>query len=86
MRVSWGDPKLIDDAVAAYARHVALTDAELDRLEAVMLVRPLYLDAFGYRRALAAGQPPAADVRRFSDPAGTRLTAERTRAAVLRHR
>ena len=33
----------IDAAVDAYRRHVELTDEELDRLEAVMYIRPLYL-------------------------------------------
>lgn len=42
----------IDAAVNACRRHVELTDDELDRLEAVMYIRPLYLVCFGYRRAL----------------------------------
>ena len=86
LRVSWGDPSLIDPAVEAYCRHVELTDEELDRLEEVMYIRPLYLDAFGYRRSLANGHTPGPDVRRFSDPANTRATAEATRAAVRRCR
>jgi Ser/Thr protein kinase RdoA (MazF antagonist) len=45
----------IDAAVGAYRRHVELTDDELDRLEAVMYLRPLYLACFGYRRALTGG-------------------------------
>jgi len=45
----------IDAVVNAYRRHVELTDEELDRLEAVMYIRPLYLVCFGYRRALANG-------------------------------
>ena len=45
----------IDAVVNAYRRHVELTDDELDRLEAVMYIRPLYLVGFGYRRALANG-------------------------------
>ncbi len=84
MRVSWGDPELIDRAVDAYCRHVELTEEELDRLEEVMYIRPLYLDAFGYRRSLANGHTPEADVRRFSNPDNTRATAEATRAAVRR--
>lgn len=84
MRVSWGDPKLIDPAVEAYCRHVELTDEELDRLEEVMYIRPLYLDAFGYRRSLANGHPPGADVRPLSEPDNTRATAEAVRAAVRR--
>jgi Ser/Thr protein kinase RdoA (MazF antagonist) len=45
----------IDAAVNAYRRHVELTDAELDRLEAVMYIRTLYLVCFGYRRAVTNG-------------------------------
>jgi Ser/Thr protein kinase RdoA (MazF antagonist) len=47
--------KRIDAAVSAYRRHVELTDDELDRLEAVMYIRTLYLACFGYRRALTNG-------------------------------
>ena len=50
------DPERIEAAVSAYHRHVEPTDEELDRLEAVMYVRTLYLTCFGYRRALANGQ------------------------------
>jgi Ser/Thr protein kinase RdoA (MazF antagonist) len=46
----------IDAAVNAYRRHVEPTDDELDRLEAVMDIRTLYLVCFGYRRALANGR------------------------------
>jgi Ser/Thr protein kinase RdoA (MazF antagonist) len=49
----------IDAAVRAYRKHVELTDEELDRLESVMYVRPLYLVCFGYRRELANGKPPS---------------------------
>jgi len=45
----------IDAAVNAYRRHVEPTDDELDRLEAVMYIRPLYLACFGYRRAVTNG-------------------------------
>jgi len=86
MRVSWGDPTLIDAAVEAYCRHVELTDEELDRLEEVMYVRPLYLDAFGYRRSVANGQMPGPDARQFSNPDNTHATAAATRAALLRRR
>jgi Ser/Thr protein kinase RdoA (MazF antagonist) len=86
MRVSWGDPNLIDPAVEAYCRHVELTDEEVDRLEEVMYIRPLYLDSFGYRRSLANGHVPGPDVRSFSDPDNTRATAAATRAALRRRR
>ncbi len=45
----------IDAAVSAYRRHVEPTDEELERLEAVMYIRTLYLVCFGYRRAVASG-------------------------------
>jgi Ser/Thr protein kinase RdoA (MazF antagonist) len=45
----------IDAAVDAYRRHVEPTDDELERLEAVMYVRTLYLVCFGYRRAANDG-------------------------------
>jgi Ser/Thr protein kinase RdoA (MazF antagonist) len=86
MRVSWGDPNLIDPAVEAYCRHVELNDEELDRLEEVMYIRPLYLDSFGYRRSLANGHVPGPDVRQFSNPDNTRATAAATTAAVRARR
>ena len=82
MRVSWGDPNLIDPAVEAYCHHVELNDEELDRLEEVMYIRPLYLDSFGYRRRVANGHVPGPDVRQFSNPDNTRATAAATRAAL----
>ena len=45
----------IDAAVNAYRRHIEPTDDELERLEAVMYVRTLYLVCFGYRRAVNDG-------------------------------
>jgi Ser/Thr protein kinase RdoA (MazF antagonist) len=51
------DQERIDAVVDAYRRHVEPTGDELDRLEAVMYVRTLYLTCFGYRRALTNGQP-----------------------------
>lgn len=58
----WGSPWVPGDglgaAVGAYRRHVALTDEELDRLEAVMFLRPLYLLCFDYRRSVLGGHPP----------------------------
>jgi Ser/Thr protein kinase RdoA (MazF antagonist) len=50
------DQEWIDAAVSAYRRHIEPTDDELDRLEGVMYIRPLYLACFGYRRALANGR------------------------------
>src|SRR6202044_2741305 len=45
----------IDAPVTAYPRHVEPTADELDRLEAVMYIRTLYLACFGYRRAVTDG-------------------------------
>ncbi len=45
----------IDAAVGAYRRHVEPTQDELERLEAVMYIRTLYLVCFGYRRAVNDG-------------------------------
>jgi Ser/Thr protein kinase RdoA (MazF antagonist) len=49
------DQERIDAAVDGYRRHVEPTDEELDRLEAVMYIRTLYLACFGYRRAATDG-------------------------------
>jgi Ser/Thr protein kinase RdoA (MazF antagonist) len=73
----------IDAAVSAYRRHVEPTDDELDRLEAVMYIRTLYLACFGYRRALADGR--AFREWGFIEPPGYfSSTAAATRAAFLR--
>jgi hypothetical protein len=49
------DQERIDAAVNAYRRHVEPTDDELERLEAVMYIRTLYLTCFSYRRAVTDG-------------------------------
>ena len=49
------DREGIAAAVSAYRRHVEPTDDELDRLEAAMYIRTLYLVCFGYRRAVTDG-------------------------------
>lgn len=49
--------EFIDAAVGAYRRHVELSAEELDRLEAIMYIRTLYLACFGYRRAVTDGLP-----------------------------
>ena len=73
----------IDAAVNAYRRHIELTDEELDRLEAVMYIRPLYLVCFGYRRSLPNGSP--FDEWWFIQPPDYfRSTAAATRAAFRR--
>ena len=45
----------IDAAVNAYRRHIEPTEDELERLEAIMYIRTLYLVCFGYRRAVNDG-------------------------------
>jgi Ser/Thr protein kinase RdoA (MazF antagonist) len=55
---TWQDADWIDAAVGAYRRHVELTDDELDRLEAVMYVRPLYLVSIDYWRSVTTGHQP----------------------------
>ena len=73
----------IDAAVSAYRRHIEPTDDELDRLEAVMYIRTLYLVCFGYRRALNDG----VNFREWwfiRPPEYFRETAAATRAAFRR--
>jgi Ser/Thr protein kinase RdoA (MazF antagonist) len=73
----------IDAAVAAYRRQIELTDDELDRLEAVMYLRPLYLVSFSYRRAVTTGVP--FDEWSFIEPSAYfRDTAAAARAAFRR--
>ncbi len=78
---TWGEADWIELAVGAYRRHVALTDQELARLEAVMFVRPLYLGCFSYRREALAGRPPSPEVWGFVDPDHIAGIAAKVRAA-----
>ena len=81
----WGTHRnqaALEAIVGAYRRHIELTDEELDRLEAVMYVRPLYLTCFGYRRNILAGWNE--DVFAFSDPDYIEFTATAARAAFHR--
>lgn len=86
----WGAPWATGDgigaAVDAYRRHVGLTDDELDRLEGVMYVRPLYLVCFDYRRSLANGDQPSGSEWWWNmiDPEHIRATGAATRAALRR--
>jgi Ser/Thr protein kinase RdoA (MazF antagonist) len=84
---SWGPRRANEDCIAAavnaYRRHIEPTDEEVERLEAVMYIRPLYLVCFGYRRALAHGQ--SFNEWGFIEPAEYfRSTATATRAAFGR--
>jgi Ser/Thr protein kinase RdoA (MazF antagonist) len=78
----WGTHRnmdCLDVIVNAYRRHVELTDEELDRLEGVMYIRPLYLTCFAYRRNIVNGWDE--DAFGFSDPNYISFTAAATRAA-----
>lgn len=83
---TWLNPEWIDAAVGAYRRHVELTDDELDRLESVMYVRPLYLVCFDWRRALIGGRQPSSSDPWWSQPdaAYVSAAAAATRAAYRR--
>jgi Ser/Thr protein kinase RdoA (MazF antagonist) len=81
---TWGNEDWINLAVGAYRRHVELTDEELERLDAVMHIRPLYLGCFSYRRDLLHGRPPSREVWGFVNPGNIRAIAAATRAAYRR--
>jgi Ser/Thr protein kinase RdoA (MazF antagonist) len=77
------DQERIDAVVSAYRPQVEPTDEELDRLEAVMYIRTLYLACFSYRRAVSNGQ--TFNEWGFIEPPGYfRSTAAATRAAFRR--
>jgi Ser/Thr protein kinase RdoA (MazF antagonist) len=77
---TWRNADWINLAVAAYRQHVELTDDELERLEAVMYIRPLYLGCFSYRRDVVNGRPPK-EVWGFVNPEHIGAIAAATRAA-----
>lgn len=83
---AWGDGVGVQTAVDAYRRHIELTDDELDRLEAVMYIRPLYLACFDYRRSVASGQQAIGSEWWWGliDPDHMSATAAATRAALSR--
>ena len=78
---TWLNEEAIDAGVNAYRRHVEVTDDELDRLEAVMYIRPLYLMSIEYRRYIDAGHEPKVD---WFDPEYISAAAAATRAAFRR--
>lgn len=82
----WAGTDGIDAGVDAYRRHVELTDEELDRLEAVMYIRPLYLVCFDYRRCLANGYQPSGEEGWWGliDPEHISRAAAASRAAFRR--
>lgn len=75
---TWLDAPSIEAGVKAYRRHVDVTDEELDRLETVMNIRPMYLMGLEYRRYIEKGQPPQVD---WYNPEYTRQAADAVRAA-----
>ncbi|HUA96706.1 MAG TPA: aminoglycoside phosphotransferase family protein [Terracidiphilus sp.] len=81
---TWGNEDWIKLAVGAYRRYVELTEEELERLEAVMHIRPLYLGCFSYRRDLINGRPPSREVWGFANPRHIGAIAAATRAAFRR--
>lgn len=72
----WNETDAIP-VVDAYSKHVQLTANELDRLAAVMAIRPLYLTSFAYRRNILKGWDE--DALGFSDPAHLVAVAETVR-------
>jgi Ser/Thr protein kinase RdoA (MazF antagonist) len=81
---TWCKADWINLAVGAYRKHVELTDDELERLEAVMYIRPLYLGCFSYRRDLVNGRPPSQEVWGFVNPKHIGAIADATRVAYRR--
>ena len=81
---TWRNVDWINLAVGAYRQHVELTEDELERLEAVMYIRPLYLGCFSYRRDLVNGRPPGQEVWGFVNPKHIGAIAAATRAAYFR--
>ena len=77
-----GDATAIVRIADAYRHHVEPTDEELDRLEAVMSIRPLYLTCFAYRRNVVAGGNE--DALAYSDPAHLAAIAAAARDAFRR--
>lgn len=82
----WAAADGVQVAVSAYREHIALTGEELDRLEAVMFIRPLYLTCLDYRRAVIQGRQPdgSEDWWGFIDPEHIRTTAAAAREAFIR--
>ena len=75
---TWLDEPSIEAGVNAYRRHVEVTDAELERLDTVMNIRPIYLMGLEYRRYIERGQPPQVD---WFNPEYTKEAAAAVRAA-----
>lgn len=72
----WNESDAIP-VIDAYRKHVELTAEELERLAAVMAIRPLYLTSFAYRRNILKGWNE--DALGFSDPTHLDAVAETVR-------
>jgi Ser/Thr protein kinase RdoA (MazF antagonist) len=83
---TWLNADWIDAAVGAYRQHVALTDDELGRLEAMMYLRALYLVCFDWRRRLASGRQASPSDGWWGQPDAKYISAAAaaTRAAYRR--
>lgn len=79
---TWRNPAAIEAVVDGYRRHIDLTADELDRLEGMMYLRPLFLACYGFRRAISEGT--GEDAMSLVDPAYLRDTAEAVRVALRR--
>ncbi len=77
---TWLNDDWITAAVTAYSRHITLTQAELDRLEPLMHLRPLYLAAFDWHRSLTTGHQPNPKDPYYHHPDPTYIT--RATAAI----
>lgn len=78
---TWLNEDMINAGVDAYRRHIEPTADELERLETVMHIRPLYLMGFDYRRDIENGREPK--ITMF-DPDYIRSAAAMVRAAFRR--
>ncbi|HVX45722.1 MAG TPA: hypothetical protein VHC49_17665, partial [Mycobacteriales bacterium] len=58
-----GDPEYVDAAMRGYCEHVRLTEEEIERLPAILGLKPLYIAAFQYRASVRSGHTPTRDDR-----------------------
>ena len=79
-RGGWS-PSHVDAVAAGYSAHVRLEAAELDRLGAVMRLRPLVFACWRYHHALLAGRAPGGDEWWWPDDALTDAVTARARDA-----
>lgn len=82
----WGNGPGVEAAVNAYRQHIELTEEELNRLEAVMYLRPLYLTCFDFRQSVASGGQPTGNEWWWGliDPGHISVNAAAARAAFSR--